>query len=49
MLNLGKGEGRSTWFLGDLHTFKAVSEDTSGAITSGRAGSNFTLIDKVVT
>jgi quercetin dioxygenase-like cupin family protein len=28
---LSTGEGRSFWFLADLHTFKAVSEDTNGA------------------
>ena len=28
---LSAGEGRSFWFLADLHTFKAVSEDTNGA------------------
>jgi hypothetical protein len=25
------GEGESVWLLGDLYTFKAVSEDTEGA------------------
>jgi len=29
--HLASGEGESVWLLGDLYTFKAVSEDTGGA------------------
>src|SRR2546430_17643674 len=32
-VHLGKGEGKSFWLLTDLHTFKVVGDDTSGAFT----------------
>ncbi|MBI3492418.1 MAG: cupin domain-containing protein [Acidobacteria bacterium] len=33
MISLRAGEGTSWWLMTDLHTFKAVSEDTNGAFT----------------
>jgi quercetin dioxygenase-like cupin family protein len=32
-MHLGKGQGQSFWLLTDLHTFKAVGEETNGAFT----------------
>jgi mannose-6-phosphate isomerase-like protein (cupin superfamily) len=32
-IHLDNGEGKSFWLLADLHTFKAVAEDTKGAFT----------------
>ena len=32
-VHLASGEGKSFWLLTDLHTFKAVGDDTNGAFT----------------